>query len=159
MAAVALETLAWIVGAQGSARRATILMGAAQALAQSIGGSSILFPDLAVHHEDCERAARRTLGRRSFDTAYREGTALNRDTATGYALGEQPRATAGGPAELTRREQEVADGLTNQAIATRLVISLRTAQGHVEHILAKLGFTSRAQVAAWVAERSRPAHS
>jgi non-specific serine/threonine protein kinase len=33
------------------------------------------------------------------------------------------------------------------------VISHRTAQGHVEHILRKLGFSSRAQVAAWVAER------
>ncbi|RYY42051.1 MAG: hypothetical protein EON53_16815, partial [Actinomycetales bacterium] len=37
-------------------------------------------------------------------------------------------------------------------IAARLVISQRTAQGHVEHILSKLGFTSRAQVAAWVVE-------
>ena len=31
------------------------------------------------------------------------------------------------------------------------MISQRTAEGHVEHILAKLGFTSRAQVAAWIA--------
>ncbi|MFQ6396600.1 protein kinase domain-containing protein [Nocardia sp. KC 131] len=163
MAASAQETLAWIVGTQGSARRAAVLMGAAQALAQSIGGSVILFPDLAVHHEDCERAARHTLGRRSFDIAYREGAALDLDTAIEYALGEQPRAAAAGPAELTRREREVADlvadGLTNKAIATRLHVSQRTAEGHVEHILTKLGFTSRAQIAAWVAERSRPAHS
>ncbi|WP_433754895.1 protein kinase domain-containing protein [Nocardia sp. CA-135398] len=163
MAAVALETLAWIVGAQGSARRATILMGAAHALTQAIGGSAVLFPDLAVHHEDCERAARHTLGRRSFDTAYHEGAALDLEAATAYALGEQPSAAAPGPAVLTRREREVADlvaeGLTNRAVAARLVISLRTAQGHVEHILRKLGFTSRAQIAAWVAEQGRPAHS
>ena len=44
--------------------------------------------------------------------------------------------------------------MTNQAIADRLVISPRTAHGHVEHILAKLGFTSRTQVAAWVVERA-----
>ncbi|PVX65344.1 UNVERIFIED_ORG: regulatory LuxR family protein [Nocardia globerula] len=60
---------------------------------------------------------------------------------------------------LTKRERQVADliaqGLTNQAIADRLVISPRTAQGHVEHILTKLGFTSRAQVAAWIVERDR----
>ncbi|MFE9322509.1 protein kinase [Nocardia sp. NPDC052278] len=163
MAAFALEALAWIVGAQGSARRAAVLLGAAQALSEAIGGSAVFFPDLAVHHEDCERAARHTLGSRSFDTAYREGAALGLEAATGYALGEEPRAAAAGPAELTRREREVAalvaEGLTNRAIATRLVISLRTAQGHVEHILTKLGFTSRAQIAAWVAERSRPAHS
>ncbi|MFI6958522.1 protein kinase [Nocardia sp. NPDC050408] len=162
MAAIALEGLAWVVGAEGSARRASVLLGAAQALSQAIGGSSILFPGLAVHHEDCERAVRRTLGQRSFEAAYREGAALDLDSATDYALGEQPRAAAADPAKLTRREQEVADlvadGLTNRAIATRLVISLRTAEGHVEHILTKLGFTSRAQIAAWVAERSRPAH-
>jgi DNA-binding NarL/FixJ family response regulator len=33
------------------------------------------------------------------------------------------------------------------------VISQRTAESHAEHILAKLGFTARTQVAAWMAER------
>ncbi len=54
---------------------------------------------------------------------------------------------------LTRREREVAElvkeGLTNREIAERLVISERTAEGHVEQIRGKLGFRSRAQVAAW----------
>jgi tetratricopeptide (TPR) repeat protein len=54
---------------------------------------------------------------------------------------------------LTRREREiaslVAEGLTNRQIAQRLFISDRTAETHVIHILNKLGFTSRAQVAAW----------
>ena len=45
----------------------------------------------------------------------------------------------------------VAGGRSNKEIAAQLVISQRTAEGHVERILAKLGFTSRAQVAAWVA--------
>ncbi|AQA21129.1 bacterial regulatory, luxR family protein [Rhodococcus sp. MTM3W5.2] len=49
----------------------------------------------------------------------------------------------------------VAEGLTNSAIAARLVISKRTAEGHVERILAKLGFTSRAQVAAWMVDQNR----
>jgi len=40
---------------------------------------------------------------------------------------------------------------SNKGIAADLVISQRTAEGHVEHILTKLGFTSRAQVAAWIA--------
>jgi DNA-binding CsgD family transcriptional regulator/sugar lactone lactonase YvrE len=56
---------------------------------------------------------------------------------------------------LTRREQEVAilvaQGLTNREIATRLFISERTAESHVEQIRGKLGFHSRVQIANWVA--------
>jgi len=56
---------------------------------------------------------------------------------------------------LTRREREVAilvaQGLTNREIATRLFISERTAESHVEQIRGKLGFHSRTQIAAWVA--------
>ena len=56
---------------------------------------------------------------------------------------------------LTAREFEVArlvaDGLTNAAIAADLGLSPRTVGAHVEHILAKLGFTRRAEIAAWVA--------
>ena len=59
------------------------------------------------------------------------------------------------PSALTSREIEVAtlvaEGLTNRQIADRLVISERTAQNHVQHILTKLGFTSRSQIAAWTA--------
>jgi DNA-binding CsgD family transcriptional regulator len=57
------------------------------------------------------------------------------------------------PAGLSPREAEVAtlvaEGLTNRQIAARLVISERTAQNHVQHILTKLGFTTRSQIAAW----------
>jgi non-specific serine/threonine protein kinase len=56
---------------------------------------------------------------------------------------------------LTPRELQVArllaGGCTNKEIAARLVISQRTAEGHVGRILTKLGFSSRAEVAAWVA--------
>ena len=45
----------------------------------------------------------------------------------------------------------VAGGRSNKEVAAQLVISQRTAEGHVERILTKLGFTCRAQVAAWVA--------
>ncbi|HEU5420988.1 MAG TPA: alpha/beta fold hydrolase [Streptosporangiaceae bacterium] len=61
---------------------------------------------------------------------------------------------AGGP-RLTSRELEVArlvaDGLTNQAIASRLSVAPRTAEAHVENIRRKLEVRSRAQIAAWVA--------
>jgi non-specific serine/threonine protein kinase len=79
------------------------------------------------------------------------------DDAIAYALQQKPKA-APPPANtetttLTRREREVAElvaeGLSNKEIADRLVISPRTAEGHVERILTKLGFTSRTQIAAW----------
>jgi DNA-binding CsgD family transcriptional regulator len=56
---------------------------------------------------------------------------------------------------LTAREREVAalvaSGLSNKQIAKKLVISERTAEGHVERILGKLGFRSRSQIASWQA--------
>ena len=59
---------------------------------------------------------------------------------------------------LSPRERQiaalVADGLSNREIAAQLVISERTAQNHVQHILGKLGFRNRAQIAAWT-ERHR----
>src|SRR6476646_6879265 len=56
---------------------------------------------------------------------------------------------------LTAREFEVArlvaEGLTNAEIAERLTIAPKTASAHIEHILAKLGVTRRAEIAAWAA--------
>jgi DNA-binding CsgD family transcriptional regulator/tetratricopeptide (TPR) repeat protein len=56
---------------------------------------------------------------------------------------------------LTKREREVAElvsqGLTSRQIAAAAHISERTAENHVQHILGKLGFANRAQIAAWVA--------
>jgi non-specific serine/threonine protein kinase len=58
---------------------------------------------------------------------------------------------------MTRREEQVAlliaRGLSNRQISETLMISERTADSHVEHILTKLGFASRAQIAAWIATR------
>jgi len=43
----------------------------------------------------------------------------------------------------------IARGLTNREIAQALAISERTAGNHVQHILNKLGVSSRAQIAVW----------
>ena len=65
------------------------------------------------------------------------------------AFQDEPRTA------LSTRETEVAalvaDGLTNKQIAAKLVISERTAQNHVQHILTKLGFATRSQIATWAA--------
>ncbi len=64
------------------------------------------------------------------------------------------------PDLLTRREREVAnlvaEGMTNRQIAERLYISERTAQTHVQHILTKLGFSARSQIAAWITASASP---
>jgi DNA-binding CsgD family transcriptional regulator len=72
-------------------------------------------------------------------------------------------ATLGGRGSdgpLTKREREIAvlvsQGLSNRQIAATAYISDRTVETHVQHILGKLGFTARTQIAAWVvAEKIR----
>ncbi|WP_433678247.1 protein kinase domain-containing protein [Nocardia sp. CA-119907] len=152
-----LEALAWIAAAQGNAERAVVLTAAAEQIGRSVGTAPVLFPDLLVYREECERRTRRAMSEQTYAAAQREGAALSFDAAIAYALGEQvsPAQIDTAGRKLTKREREVAEliaeGLTNREIAARLVISLRTAQGHVEHLLTKLGFTSRAQIAAWIA--------
>ncbi|QYB07718.1 protein kinase [Rhodococcus sp. USK10] len=153
--AMCLEALAWIAGTNGQTQRAVVLMGAAEKIGDTVGSSPSYLPNLLVHHEECVQNAREQLGDRAFAEAHSEGQSFGLEGAVAYALGEhQPQEQRPPGHKLTKREIQVADlvaeGLTNRAIATRLVISPRTAQGHVEHLLTKLGFTSRAQIAAWV---------
>ncbi|WP_305781201.1 ATP-binding protein [Nocardia nova] len=159
VAAVSTEALAWVVGADGDAERAATLMGAADELGRRVGTLAGIAPDLGRRHDECVRRTRADLGARGFDAAFRRGRAMRMDEAVAYALREQLPDTgphSGSSPALTRREREVAklvaQGLTNKQIAAKLVISLRTAEGHVEHILTKLGFGSRAQIAAWITE-------
>ena len=66
------------------------------------------------------------------------------------AVGRRHRSC---PGASWRSRSSSPDGLSNKEIAETLVISPRTAEGHVARLLDKLGFTSRARVAAWVAEQ------
>jgi DNA-binding NarL/FixJ family response regulator len=72
-------------------------------------------------------------------------------------LGVRPPRQEHGGGALSPREAEVAElvaeGLSNPAIARRLYLSRPTVASHVAHILTKLGFSSRAQIAAWVTQR------
>jgi predicted ATPase/DNA-binding CsgD family transcriptional regulator/Tfp pilus assembly protein PilF len=74
---------------------------------------------------------------------------------------QEPGGTHRSPSPLTKREHEIvlliAQGLSNKEIADELVISPATAARHVANILAKLGFTSRTQVASWAARHEPPA--
>jgi predicted ATPase/DNA-binding CsgD family transcriptional regulator len=87
-----------------------------------------------------------------------EGRQMTLAAALQYALADGPdQAGRAGPGPgLTRREAEVAvlaaRGLTNRDIAARLCLSVRTVEAHVDHILTKLGFRTRTQLAAWAHE-------
>jgi len=89
-----------------------------------------------------------------------EATALARVALADVRRSSEPEPPASGAARLSRREQEVVEllarGASNRQIADALVIAERTVEMHVSNILAKLGLTSRAQVAAWAAERAGP---
>ncbi|MFF1946309.1 protein kinase [Rhodococcus qingshengii] len=159
--AICLETLAWIEGSGGFPQRAAVLMGAADAVATAVGGSPTFFPQLSGHHDRCVAESRQSIGEKGYASAHKKGGDMDCEEAAAYAMGFQVQKSPPDQPDLyrqlTKREQQVAhlvaEGLTNKAIAGRLVISPRTAQGHVEHVLTKLGFSSRAQIAAWVADR------
>lgn len=151
-----LEISAWIAVRKRDARRTAVLLGAAHA----VGESCSVFPQLLTYHAHCEQQARRALDDRAFEVAYSNGSDTCVDDVVAFVLGETQTTNpsrSGSDTTLTRRERQVAHlvskGMTNRAIASELVISQRTAQGHVEHILAKLGFNSRSQIAAWIAEQ------
>lgn len=159
-AATCLESLAWIAAEHHESERAAVLMGAAESVGRASGIKTVVIPGLVGYQKRRRTQARAALGPRGFAAALRRGRELTFDDAVAYALDEHPPAVPPPAAavRLTKREQQVselvAQGLTNKAIAEALVISQRTAQGHVEHVLAKLGFTSRAQIAAWFVEQA-----
>jgi ATP/maltotriose-dependent transcriptional regulator MalT len=153
-----IEAMAWVAAGQQRYHRAAILLGAANRLWVEIGTPVATFGHMIGHHEACERQARAGLGDAAFTDVFAQGQALSYTDAIAYALNEQREPATSTATEaltpLTRRERQVAGllahGLSNKEIASSLVISQRTAESHVEHILTKLGFTSRAQAAAWV---------
>jgi predicted ATPase/DNA-binding CsgD family transcriptional regulator len=94
-----------------------------------------------------------------------EGRQMTLTAALECALADEPgQAWRPGPRQsLTRREEQVAvlvaGGLTNRDIAARLCLSVRTVEVHVDHILTKLGFHTRTQLAAWAHEKGLPAEN
>jgi predicted ATPase/DNA-binding CsgD family transcriptional regulator len=151
----------------GQARLAAQLLGAADGERGRVGAN--VMPFLAPSLAQAEESAVAKLGAARFEAEFEAGKLLDRDAAFGLALGKPAQApgsgrgpvaahaashsAGGGP--LGRREADVArlvaDGLTNKQIGTRLFISERTVDSHVRSILNKLGFSSRAQIAAWMA--------
>jgi predicted ATPase/DNA-binding CsgD family transcriptional regulator len=155
-----LELLGWVASADGEPGRAAVLFGAVEDLWQRIGRPLVAGEPLVAWSDQAKARVLGDLGGRAHETARKQGARMRQGDVIAYALREKApadgTASAAAP-RLTRREQEVAGlvaaGLSNKDIASRLVISQRTAEGHIEHILTKLGFNSRAQIATWVARQ------
>ena len=99
--------------------------------------------------------------RAAYVSPQAEGSAGHKNSAahcTAKSVLVDPYSQHGGP-QLTEREEQVAalvaQGRSNKEIAAELVLSHRTIGRHIERILAKLGFTSRTQIASWVVGRIR----
>ncbi|HSV38631.1 MAG TPA: LuxR C-terminal-related transcriptional regulator [Nocardioidaceae bacterium] len=159
--AMSIELVAWAAAHDGRHEEAARLMGSVMAALRSIGAT--LFQHLQDAHDRCVEACREALGDSPFQKTLDDGAALSFDEAVGLALGRRTAAPTGAEPEqvvrLTKREAEVADlvalGLTNREIAEKAFISQRTAEGHVDRIMRKFGFTTRSQIAAWVVEHRR----
>jgi non-specific serine/threonine protein kinase len=151
-----IEELGYL-SARRNPRRTVALAAAATALRKTVGASTSdpeLSPKDRARIEERLKFARRELGEPGFAAAWRAGQAFPveeaiREAASVHADGVDAPTTT----HLTAREWEVAalvaQGCTNQQIAARLVFTEATAAKHVEHILQKLGFTSRVQIASW----------
>jgi predicted ATPase/DNA-binding CsgD family transcriptional regulator len=157
---VVADMLAEAEAAAGHWAMVATLAGLVNSLGERIGGR--LFPHQQGSLDELTARAEAELGA-AFADARRAGQAIGRSDGIATALWPdeaEPRQTAlASDWPLTAREHEVADlvtaGLTNRQIAGRLFISERTVDTHVARILAKLGCTSRAQVAAIVATSRR----
>ena len=156
-----LEVLAWLAAEQADFPRAARLLHAVRRHLRERDLALLGSPLFTAEHARCERAIRRALTARERELARREGAAMSLDEIVDYALGEEEPSPPGPEddawAPLTPRERDVAAllaaGLTNREIADRLLVTARTVETHVGNILAKLGFATRAQIAAWSARR------
>ena len=162
------DLLAGVAAAQGDGERAAALLGVPRERAAGPARPVDLLPPVVVQslRAEAEQRATDLLGRRRYAARSAEAAQLSEDAALRFALGDvlqEPSRDAADTGSLTPRELAVAElvgrGLSNRDLGAELGISERTAQGHVQNILRKLGFTSRTQVAAWVADRQARART
>ncbi len=172
-----LEAFAALATREDRPELAVQLTAAASALRDVAG-----LPALSGARTERYLASARHLGENTIARLWAQGLALTSDEAIALALeiGQGPPSFGGGdtvaltslgsdqaatapPGALTPRERQVvalvASGRSNKAIAEELFISPATAARHVANILAKLGFRSRAQIAAWASDKRDPGES
>jgi non-specific serine/threonine protein kinase len=154
-----IDLLAVCLATKGEFVRAAELCGAGDALWKMLRTPQQAGPHYAQARQGGADACRQALGDERFEAARRRGLSLSVSEAIALARSDTSAAPVRPPANpLTKREQEIAslvtEGLGNREIAERLVLSKRTVDAHIEHIFAKLGFSSRAQIAVWFSRQS-----
>jgi predicted ATPase/DNA-binding CsgD family transcriptional regulator len=167
--AYCVETLGWVAAAWGRHDRTAWLLGAADALWDRVG--SRLSGDAALEQLRQQAVAKAgdVLGTARYTALYVRGKRDSLDHVVTLAAGDEDAVAAdgraenrqagppGGPAaldQLTSRQRQIAwlvvEGLSNREIAERLVISKRTVDAHIDHTFARLGVSSRMQLASWL---------
>jgi predicted ATPase/class 3 adenylate cyclase/DNA-binding CsgD family transcriptional regulator len=156
----ALECLAELSAIGANHAEAARLSGAAASARLATG--MVRYKVYDAGYESSVAGLRAALGQGGFDAAWAEGAALSIEGAIAYAQrgrGERKRPSTGW-ASLTPAELDVvrlvAEGLTNKDVATRLFVSPRTVQSHLAHVFAKLGVTTRTQLAQEASRRATP---
>jgi DNA-binding NarL/FixJ family response regulator len=137
-------------------REALRLAGAAVAYSET---NEFTLPD--VLHANLDRwlgPSHRAVGEVTASRLIAEGRQMPFPAVVACALAIEPEPAESPVARLvlTRREAEiaalVARGHTNRDIAVQLCLSVRTVEVHVDHILTKLDFHTRTQLAGWAHE-------
>jgi predicted ATPase/DNA-binding CsgD family transcriptional regulator len=164
--ALGMEVVAWADAAAGQPTEAARLLGSLDRIWQWSGTPLNGYPHLLHLRMECLQRVRTHLGSQQAEELVGQGRRLSFEDTIELALHGKTSgpSTADNKAEanpadpLTEREREVAllvaQGLSNREVATRLVISPRTAEGHVERILRKLDLASRVQIANWVSRQA-----
>lgn len=152
-----LDALAEVAAGLESYEEAARLLGAAERSRADLG--LVRWPPDQPRMRALTEALRAELGDEAFGAAHAEGAALTLEEAVAWirrARGSRKRP-AGGWESLTPTELHVieltAQGLTNPQIGERMFISRATVKVHLSHIFAKLGITSRSQLAAEATKR------
>jgi len=155
--AVVMELLAEVASKEESWEEAARLLGATARLRESLGSVRFV-PDIP-DYEESARGLRANLEASALERAWSEGEAMTLDEAVAYATrgrGERKRPSSGWKS-LTPVETDVvrliAEGLTNPEIGKRLFISPGTVKNHLSHVFAKLGISTRSELAAEAARR------
>jgi predicted ATPase/DNA-binding CsgD family transcriptional regulator len=146
----ALAQCAWLRGDPDDAAR---LLGYASMVWDSLEVSDTFVGGRLDPRGKHDRHLRSQLGPDAFAAAAAEGAALTLDEVAALARGARRPAEPAPPAViLTPREIDVAElvcqGLTNRAIGAALSVSKRTVETHIEHLMTRLGCTTRTQIAA-----------
>ncbi|MFC6235555.1 LuxR C-terminal-related transcriptional regulator, partial [Leucobacter soli] len=159
VASLCLELLVWQQAQEGEVERAARLRGVVRSL-ERVYDVPVHFWGTSALGDEASTLLAERLGSAELAELVRQGELQGIVDAVEWmdasTSAKRPQE-ASSPHGLTDRQLQVAgliaEGRTNKEIAARLMVSVRAVEAHVERIFTRLGYSSRAQIAAWVARR------